>query len=117
MVTLTNEAAVKLTEMLASRDQAEDALRIYVKTGGCTGFSYGMALDGVHDDDHVYTVNGVKVVVDPESLELVDGSEIDYLDDITGQGFRIINPNATSTCGCGSSFRTATQAGAPGSCD
>jgi iron-sulfur cluster assembly protein len=116
MVTLTDNAVEMLKEMIQGRD-TENALRIYVKPGGCSGFSYGMALDTQSDKDLVYDVRGLKVLVDSESLDLVDGSEVDYVDDLTGQGFRILNPNASTTCGCGSSFRTATQAGAPGSCD
>lgn len=115
-MTLTDNAAAKLKEMLVDHKE-EDSLRIFTKPGGCTGFSYGMALDSQKDEDDVYEINGVKVVVDKETLELVDGSQVDYVDDLTGQGFRIWNPNAVSTCGCGSSFRTATAAGKPGSCD
>ncbi|QQE80376.1 iron-sulfur cluster assembly accessory protein [Alicyclobacillus sp. SO9] len=117
MVTLTDIAAEKLREMLDENATDETGLRIYVKPGGCTGFSYGMALDSVKDADKTYQVNGVEVIVDEDSLQLVQGSEIDYVEDFESQGFRILNPNATSTCGCGSSFRTATAAGQPGSCD
>src|SRR5579875_1531915 len=117
MVTLTDNAAEKIREMLEDRGSEENALRIYVKLGGCTGFSYGMALDAEKDSDIKYDIKGVKVVVDADSLELISGSEVDYVDDLTGQGFKINNPNATSMCGCGSSFRTETQAGKPGSCD
>ncbi|MDQ0188997.1 iron-sulfur cluster assembly accessory protein [Alicyclobacillus cycloheptanicus] len=116
MVTLTDSAAEKLREML-DEEGTENALRIYIKPGGCSGFSYGMALDEVHEGDEVYAIKGIKVAVDSEGLELIDGSQIDFVDDLTGQGFRILNPNATMTCGCGSSFRTATQAGQPGSCE
>ncbi len=116
MVTLTDSAVVKLKEMLQGCEE-EDSLRIFTKPGGCSGFSYGMALDSQKDEDDVYEVNGVKVIVDRDTLELVEGSQVDYVDDLTGQGFRIWNPNAVSTCGCGSSFRTATRAGQPGSCD
>jgi iron-sulfur cluster assembly protein len=117
VITVTDSAAEKLREMMAGRGEDESALRIYVKPGGCSGFSYGMALDGPKESDLQYNINGILVLVDKESLALIDGSEVDYVDDFTGQGFRILNPNATSTCGCGSSFRTATQAGQPGSCD
>ncbi len=117
MITLTDSAAAKLREMIAGRGKDESALRIYIKPGGCSGFSYGMALDGPKDSDLKYDIKGVQVVIDKDSLELVDGSEVDYVDDFSGQGFRIVNPNATSTCGCGASFRTAAQAGQPGSCD
>lgn len=116
MVTLSPSAADKVKEMLEERE-SENALRLYIKPGGCSGFSYGMALDAKKDTDHVYDILGVSVVIDKDSLELVDGSEVDYVDDLTGQGFRIQNPNATTTCGCGSSFRTANNAGTPGSCD
>jgi iron-sulfur cluster assembly protein len=117
LVTLSENAAEKLREMIEDRGPEESALRIFVKPGGCTGFSYGMALDADKPGDEVFELNGVKVVVDTESLPLIEGSVVDYMDDLTGQGFKILNPNATSMCGCGSSFRTATQAGQPGSCD
>lgn len=103
--------------MVEGRGSKENALRIYIKPGGCSGFSYGMALDGVNDNDSVVDIDGLKVVVDRDSLELVKGSEVDYVDDLTGRGFRIFNPNAVSTCGCGSSFHTKDQAGQPGSCE
>jgi iron-sulfur cluster assembly protein len=117
MVTLTDSAVEKLQEMLDGRGSDENALRIYVKPGGCSGFSYGMALDAGNDGDMNYEIKGIRVVVDKDNLDLIDGSEVDFVDDISGQGFRILNPNATTTCGCGSSFRTATNAGQPGSCD
>ncbi|EJY55231.1 iron-sulfur cluster assembly accessory protein [Alicyclobacillus hesperidum URH17-3-68] len=117
MITLTESAAERVRALISEQASDEDALRLYTKPGGCTGFSYGMALDVQKEGDQVFTQHGVKVVVDPESLELIDGSEVDYVDDLTGQGFKINNPNATSMCGCGSSFRTATHAGQPGSCD
>ncbi|MBX5436018.1 MAG: iron-sulfur cluster assembly accessory protein [Alicyclobacillaceae bacterium] len=117
MVTLTDGAAEKLLELMAGRGEDEQVLRLYVKPGGCSGFSYGMALDEVHEGDEVCEIKGVRVAIASDSLELVNGSEIDYVNDITGQGFRILNPNATTTCGCGSSFRTATNPGVPGSCE
>jgi iron-sulfur cluster assembly protein len=117
MVTLTDSAVDKLREMLEGRGSDENALRIFVKPGGCSGFSYGMALDAANDADETYDIQGIHVIVQKDSLELIAGSEVEYLDDISGQGFRIVNPNATTTCGCGSSFRTATNAGQPGSCD
>lgn len=117
MITLSLNAAEKLREMLDERNDDENALRLYVKPGGCTGFSYGMALDARKADDEVFEIHGVQVVVDTESLPLIEGSEVDYVDDLTGQGFKILNPNATSMCGCGSSFRTADKAGQPGSCE
>lgn len=117
MVTLTDGAVEKLREMMEDRGPDENALRIFVKPGGCSGFSYGMALDAANDSDEVYNIKGIQVVVERDGLGLIGGSEVDFVDDFSGQGFRISNPNATTTCGCGSSFRTATQAGEPGSCD
>lgn len=117
MVTLSDSAIEVLKDMLEDRGPDENALRIYVKPGGCSGFSYGMALDGVHENDTVFEVHGLQVVVDNNSMEFVSGSQVDYVDDLSGRGFRISNPNAVSTCGCGSSFRTETNAGQPGSCD
>lgn len=116
-MTLTDSAVQVLKDMVEERGPEESALRIYIKPGGCSGFSYGMALDGANENDSVFDIEGLKVVVDNESLELVSGSQVDYVDDLTGRGFRILNPNAVSTCGCGSSFRTATNAGQPGSCE
>lgn len=117
MVTLTDSAADKLRDMLDGRESVEDTLRIFVKPGGCTGFSYAMALDTAHEGDELFEIKGVRVAVEADSLDLIEGSEVDFVDDITGQGFRIQNPQATSMCGCGSSFRTATNPGQPGSCD
>ena len=82
----------------------QGGLRIYVQGGGCSGFSYGMVLDEVADGDEVVEVSGVKVIVDPMSLRYLEGAEVDYKEDLMGGGFAIKNPNATSTCGCGSSF-------------
>lgn len=117
MITLTENAAAKLRDMILDQGPGDDALRLYTKLGGCTGYSYGMALDSEKSGDNVYSIHGVKVVVDSESLDLLEGSEVDYVDDLTGEGFKINNPNASSMCGCGSSFRTAEKAGQPGSCD
>jgi len=116
LVTITEEASEKVKSLL---EQKEDglALRVMIKTGGCSGFSYGMALDTQRDNDMVFEQHGVKMVIDPESVPYLEGSEVDYVDSLTGAGFKISNPNAVSQCGCGSSFRTATDAGKPGSCD
>lgn len=116
-MSLTDSAAEQLRMMIEDRGSDEQALRIYVKPGGCTGFSYGMALDSAKEEDMTFHLKGIQVVIDRESAELIEGSEVDYTDDLTGQGFKINNPNATSMCGCGSSFRTADRAGQPGSCD
>ncbi|WP_265415084.1 iron-sulfur cluster insertion protein ErpA [Tumebacillus algifaecis] len=116
MVTLTESAAEKVSALLAQKDNPELALRVFIKSGGCSGFSYGMALDEKKDNDALYELNGVKVVVDEMSGQYLQGAVVDYVDSLMGAGFKIENPNAASTCGCGSSFRTAGDAGKPGAC-
>lgn len=116
MVKLTDSAVRKLQDMIGNSSEGEDVLRIFIKPGGCSGFSYGLALDTPQEQDEVFDIQGISVIVDSNSLDLVKGSEVDYVQDFTGEGFRIWNPNAISTCGCGSSFHTRDQAGHPGSC-
>ena len=115
MVTLTDGAVNKVKDLL-SETEASMGLRIFVKPGGCSGFSYGMALDVQKDSDRVLTNRGIQVLVDEDSAPYVEGSEVDYVEGLEGTGFKIYNPNAVSTCGCGSSFRTKDDAGVPGSC-
>ena len=105
-VTLSDSAAVKVAELLAGEDGAENlALRVAVRPGGCSGYSYDMFFDSeIADDDIVRSFGEVRLVVDPESAELIKGSTLDYRDGLQGAGFHITNPNATRTCGCGSSF-------------
>ncbi len=105
-VTLTASASAKVAQLLGEEDGAEDlALRVAVKPGGCSGYSYEMFFDSEQeDDDVVREFGGVKVVVDPTSAELLTGATLDYSDGLQGAGFHISNPNATRTCGCGSSF-------------
>ncbi len=79
-------------------------LRVYVQGGGCSGYSYGFKFDDKAPEDHVFEKEGAKVIVDLQSLLLINGSTIDYNDGLTGAGFSIQNPKATGTCGCGSSF-------------
>lgn len=116
MVTLTEAASTKLKELITTKNRPDLALRIFVKSGGCSGFSYGMALDGPRDHDHTAEVDGIKVVVDPMSAQYLQGAEVDYRDALMGGGFTIENPNAVMSCGCGQSFRTASERGAPRSC-
>lgn len=116
IITLTDVAADKVREFMSSKDREDLALRIYVSKGGCSGFSYGMALDGAHDEDHLYEFNGIRVVIDPESAPYLEGIEVDYTNSLMGGGFSIQNPNAVSSCGCGHSFKTKDQAGAPSAC-
>jgi iron-sulfur cluster assembly accessory protein len=104
-VTLTDTAAVKVSELLAQEDVDGLALRVAVRPGGCSGFSYEMYFDSeVADDDVVREFGSVTVVVDPTSADLLKGSTLDYSDGLQGAGFHVVNPNATRTCGCGSSF-------------
>lgn len=118
MVTLTEKAALKVKEIIQERDDKEQlALRLYVRGGGCSGLSYGLALDTPRDDDNIIEVEGVTVLVDPMSARYVKGSEIDFKEALMGGGFAISNPNAIRTCGCGSSFRTADDEGDPELCD
>lgn len=105
-VTLTDQAARKVAELLSSEEGAgELALRVAVRPGGCSGYSYDMFFDSeVADDDIVRSFGDVRVVVDADSAQLIKGSTLDYRDTLQGAGFHITNPNAQRTCGCGSSF-------------
>ena len=105
-VTLSDVAVAKVAELLAEEEGGESlALRVAVKAGGCSGFSYDMFFDSeVADDDVVSTFGAVRVVVDSASAEKLVGASLDYSDGLNGAGFNITNPNASSTCGCGSSF-------------
>jgi iron-sulfur cluster assembly protein/iron-sulfur cluster insertion protein len=104
-VSLTDAAVAKVAVLLEQEGNDELALRVAVRPGGCSGYSYEMFFDAeIADDDIVRTFETVKVVVDPESAELIKGASLDYQDGLQGAGFHISNPNATRTCGCGSSF-------------
>lgn len=117
LVTLSEAAASKLRELTAAETSASVGLRVYVYSGGCSGFRYGMMLeDQPTPEDLTIESRGIKVYVDQNSTQYLTGSEIDYLDTLMGAGFTVNNPNAVSGCGCGSSFRTAESAGSPGSC-
>lgn len=108
-ITLTETAAQKLGVILDQKGVKDThALRVFVKGGGCGGMQYGMTFDdNVQESDEVYTQHGMRVVVDPTSMFYINGASIDYIDNLMGGGFHIENPNAVSSCGCGSSFRTA----------
>ncbi len=117
MVTITESAAQQLKVMLASEETPNLFLRVGVKPGGCSGFSYGLGFDDDQaPEDKEFTQNGLRVVVDAESSKYLYGVVIDYKQSEMGGGFVIDNPNAVASCGCGSSFRTATEAGTPGEC-
>jgi iron-sulfur cluster assembly protein len=117
VLSLTDAAATKLRELPAEEANPQIGLRVYVYSGGCSGYRYGMMLeDAPSPEDKAFEANGVRVYVDGQSIELLKGSQIDYVDTLMGAGFTVNNPNAVSGCGCGSSFRTADEAGSPRSC-
>jgi iron-sulfur cluster assembly protein len=110
-ITLTDKAAGKIGELLGGQDDAEgQALRVAVRGGGCSGFQYALAFDRAKDDDHVFEVDGVAVVVDKVSMQFVFGSEVDYVEGLQGAGFQVNNPNVVAACGCGSSFQVKEDA-------
>ena len=117
LVSLSESAAAKLVELTAGEANPQTGLRVYVYSGGCSGYRYGMMLeDQPTPEDVTVESRGIKVYVDQQSTQYLTGSEIDYLDTLMGAGFTVNNPNAVSGCGCGSSFRTAESAGSPGGC-
>lgn len=102
---LTDAAAAKIKSLMEAEDTPDLSLRVAVRPGGCSGFSYEMFFDAdVADDDVKTNQGGVQVVVDPASMEHLGGAELDYRDGLQGAGFHISNPNASRTCGCGQSF-------------
>jgi iron-sulfur cluster assembly protein/iron-sulfur cluster insertion protein len=104
-VTLTDAAVAKVADLLAQEGDDSLALRMAVRPGGCSGYSYEMFFDSeLAEDDIVRTFGTVRVAVDPESAELIKGSTLDYRDGLQEAGFHVTNPNAARTCGCGSSF-------------
>lgn len=105
MITLTDVAAEKVQELIEAEGEADLALRVAVRPGGCSGFSYEMFFDSdFADDDLAKAYGDVRVVSDPMSAQLLDGATLDFKDGLMGSGFAIDNPNAERTCGCGSSF-------------
>ena len=105
MITLTDAAAVKVKDLLAQEAEPEMALRVAVRPGGCSGFSYEMYFDSdVDAEDLTVEFGGVRVVVDPSSAPLLEGAVLDFKDGLNQAGFAIENPNAQRTCGCGQSF-------------
>lgn len=107
MINVTETAAERIQQLLAEESKEGVGLRVFVQGGGCSGFQYGLMIDegeGDADSDQVFEVNGVKLLVDPISLRYLKGAEVDFVDNHMGGRFTIKNPNAKSTCGCGSSF-------------
>ena len=106
MINVSETAAAKINELLIEEQKTGGGLRVFVQGGGCSGFQYGLMIDesGQGEGDQVFESHGVKLFVDPISIQYLKNAEVDFVDTITGGGFTIKNPNATSTCGCGSSF-------------
>ncbi len=105
VVTMSAAAVDRVKELLAAEDNERLMLRIFVSGGGCSGFQYGFSFDdSVNEDDLTFEYGGVTLAVDETSLDLLGGSEVDWVESLAGAAFQINNPNASSSCGCGSSF-------------
>ena len=107
VITVTETAASKIGALMAEENKATGGLRVFVQGGGCSGFQYGLMIEEGNGDasaDRVFESNGIRLYVDPISLRYLGGAQVDFVDNLTGGGFTIKNPNAKSTCGCGSSF-------------
>lgn len=105
MITISESAKEKILDILAEENKPNVALRTFVQGGGCSGFSYGFTLEEEqNEDDFEFSVGSFKVLVDAMSMQYMQGATIDYKEELMGSSFTIKNPNATSTCGCGSSF-------------
>jgi iron-sulfur cluster assembly accessory protein len=118
-VTLTERAAEEIRSLMERQGKADAALRVFVSGGGCSGLNYGMAIDdSIEEGDFSFDCYGVKVVIDPLSINYIKGASVDYIEDVMGGGFKIDNPNAVRSCGCGSSFSTeeAPEEEASGGC-
>lgn len=111
-IKLTPTASETVRNLLVQKNVPDHGLRIFVSGGGCSGMQYGMALDAEPgENDHVFSDQSVKIFIDPISMMYLSGSTVDYEDNLMGGGFRIDNPNAVSSCGCGHSFKTAASGG------
>jgi iron-sulfur cluster insertion protein len=105
MINVSTTAASKINELLVEEGKSGSGLRVFVQGGGCSGFQYGLMIEeNGGSGDQVFESNGIKLFIDPVSISYLKGAEVDFVDTVTGGGFTIKNPNATSTCGCGSSF-------------
>lgn len=117
IVTLTEAAALHIKDMMKENEEEGALLRVAIQGGGCSGLSYGMGFaHELEDGDIELEQYGIKIVIDKESAPALKGTKIDYKESLMGGGFTIDNPNAIASCGCGSSFRTAVDAGTPENC-
>lgn len=119
LVTITDRAAHKAKDILATKGQPDSLLRVFVVGGGCSGYQYGMSIapEVEAEDEVIETDDGVRIVIDRESKPMIAGAEIDYVEDLMKSGFTIYNPNAVSSCACGSSFQGADGGGTPRACN
>ncbi len=107
IITLSERAATEIKSLLERQGKPDAVLRVFVSGGGCSGLQYGMAIDeGMEEGDQITDQHGVKLVIDSMSLQYIAGSTVDYVEDMMGGGFKIDNPNAIQSCGCGHSFST-----------
>lgn len=105
MLAISEKAGAKIKTLLAEENKPYHGLRVYVAGGGCQGFQYGMTFEErANPDDTIVEAHGVKVFIDAQSAPMLQGAEVDYVDSLQGSGFAIKNPQAKSSCGCGSSF-------------
>ena len=105
MITITESAKTKILDLLAEEGNPDLKLRTFVQGGGCSGFSYGFTFDEImNEDDFEVPLGDTKILIDAMSMQYLQGASIDYKEDLQGSEFKITNPNAQSTCGCGSSF-------------
>jgi iron-sulfur cluster assembly protein len=112
IVTVTPSALAVIQNLLQQRNIPNHALRVFVTGGGCSGLQYGMSFEqNAQEYDKVVAIDGVRILIDPTSLVYLQGAVIDFVDSLIGGGFRIENPNAVSSCGCGSSFKSNDGAG------
>ena len=107
MINVTDAAFAQLEILVREQEDQTKGLRILVENGGCAGMQYGMGLDHAKEGDEIVERCAVRVIIDAESAHFLNGSTIDYADDLAGSGFRIQNPNAARSCGCGTSFEPA----------
>jgi iron-sulfur cluster assembly accessory protein len=106
-VTLTQPAADAVRDVMAKKNLPGYALRLFISGGGCSGYQYGLAFDSnIRTEDLVIETDGIKLVIDEVSIQYLNGATVDYVDGLTTSGFKIINPNAASSCGCGQSFNS-----------
>ncbi|UII55400.1 iron-sulfur cluster assembly accessory protein [Cytobacillus spongiae] len=117
VVIITEAAALQIKDMMKQGEEEHALLRVAVKGGGCSGLSYGMGFaHEVEENDMQFEQHGIQIVVNQEDASILNGTKIDYKQSMMGGGFTIDNPNAIASCGCGSSFRTSTNAGTPEEC-